>query len=411
METSLLLFYFIVGFIVLEYILSRVLSYLNSQTWTKELPDALKDVYSEKEYTKARAYHSANRKFGLFSGILSTLFLLGMLFFGGFAYLDEWVRQYTTQPVLMAILFFGVLMVISEIIGIPFSWYSTFVIEEKFGFNKTTLATFVTDKLKGYVLMAVLGMGMLAILVYLYNWAGSWFWVYAWGVVTAFTLFFATFYTSFIVPIFNKLTPLEEGELRTAIEKYSQKVQFPVTNIFVIDGSKRSTKANAYFSGMGSKKSIVLYDTLIKEQNTEELVAVLAHEVGHYKKKHITKSMIISILNTGLMLFLLGWALSSPALSAALGVEQPSFHIGILAFSLLLSPFSMVTGILMNLYSRKNEFEADHFAKTTFKAAPLKSALKKLSVDNLSNLTPHPAYVFMYYSHPPLLQRLQALGE
>ncbi len=406
------LFYFIVGFIILEYLVSRFLGYLNSKSWTENLPKEVAHLYDEEKYQKARSYHQANKRIGLISGVFSLVLILAVLYFEGFAFLDNWLRANVTEnPIWLALSFFGVLMILSDIISLPLSLYSTFVIEEKFGFNKMTAKTFVVDKIKGYVISILLGGGMLAALVFFFNWAGSLFWLYAWVLVSAISLLFATFYTSWLLPLFNKLTPLKEGELRSAIEKYSSKVDFPLTNIFVMDGSKRSAKANAFFSGMGKKKSIVLYDTLIEEQSTDELVAVLAHEVGHYKKKHIQQSMIISILNTGLILFILGLALNTPEVSQALGASEPSFHIGILAFSLLFSPVSMVTGILMNIFSRKNEFEADAFAKETFNGKSLKSALEKLSVNHLSNLTPHPSYVFMYYSHPPLLERLKALAN
>jgi len=406
------LFYFIVGFIIVEYIVSRYLSYLNSKSWAENLPEEVAHLYDEKKYKKARSYHQVNKRMGIISGVFSLVLILAVLFFDGFAFLDDWLRANVTEnPIWLALSFFGILMILSDIISLPLTLYSTFVIEEKFGFNKMTGKTFVIDKIKGYAISAILGGGMLAALVFFFNWAGSLFWLYAWVLVSAISLLFATFYTSWLLPLFNKLTPLQEGELRSAIEKYSSKVDFPLTNIFVMDGSKRSAKANAFFSGMGKQKSIVLYDTLIEEQSTDELVAVLAHEVGHYKKKHIQQSMVISIINTGLILFILGLALNTPEVSQALGASEASFHIGILAFSLLFSPISMVTGILMNILSRKNEFEADAFAKETFNGTALKSALEKLSVNHLSNLTPHPSYVFMYYSHPPLLERLRALGN
>ena len=221
----------------------------------------------------------------------------------------------------------------------------------------------------------------------------------------------AMFYTSWIVPIFNKLTPLESGELKDAIQGYCQKEGFNLNNLFVIDGSKRSTRANAYFSGLGPKKVIVLYDTLVKNQTTEELVAILAHEIGHYKRKHVLKSMVLSLLQTGFILFVLQFLLTSPNLSSALGSNIPSIHLGLVAFGILFTPISLLIGIGMNLLSRKNEYEADAFAATTYNAAPLKSALVKLSVDNLSNLQPHPFNVFLSYSHPTLLQRLEALDK
>jgi len=273
-----------------------------------------------------------------------------------------------------------------------------------------TLSTFFIDKLKGYVLTALVGGLILSILIFIYTKTGNYFWILAWIFITLFTLFFSTFYTSLIVPIFNKLSPLEEGDLRAAINIYAKKVKFPLKNIFIVDGSKRSSKANAYFSGLGKSKSIVLYDTLVEKNTVEELVAVLAHEVGHYKKKHIQKGLALSIIQTGVMLFILGYALRSPELSQALGLSEPTFHIGLIAFGILFSPISTILGLFMNQFSRKNEYEADAYAKATHNKENLISALKRLSVDHLSNLKPHPAYVFFYYSHPTLLQRIKALN-
>ncbi|MGB0839846.1 MAG: M48 family metallopeptidase [Chitinophagales bacterium] len=409
MVSATTIFYFIVGFIILEYLISQVLGYLNSQTWQVQLPAAIRDLYEEDAYHKARDYHKANRRLGLISGIISTAFILLVLFVDGFAWLDNLLRQYTENPIYLALMFFGTFSVLSSIISLPFSLYSTFVVEEKFGFNKTTLGTFFVDMIKGALLGGLIGGLLLALIVWLYQFVGEWFWLYAWIVFSAVSLFFAAFATTLIMPLFNKFTPLENGELRTAIESYSEKVNFSLKNIFIMDGSKRSAKANAFFSGLGGQKSIVLYDTLVEQQSTEELVAVLAHEVGHYKKKHIPQTMVISMLNTGIMLFLLGLVLNQPVFSEALGASESSFHIGMLVFSFLFAPVSTITGILMNLFSRKNEFEADAYAAETYKAAPMITALKKLSVTNLSNPTPHPAYVFVHYSHPPLLQRLEAL--
>lgn len=411
MTVADILFWFIIGFIVFEYVFSRILDYLNHKHWSSEVPEEMKDVYDEEKYRKAQDYEKAKGRIGLISSTLSFILILGLLLFDGFAWLDEWVRQYTEQPIPMALLFFGVIGLASEIIGLPFSIYNTFVIEERFGFNKTDAKTFISDKLKGLLMSAVMGGGILSIVILVYQWSGDWFWLIAWIIITGITLFFTMFYTSLIVPMFNELKPLEEGELRSSIERYAQKINFPLDNIYVIDGSKRSTKSNAFFSGIGKKKSIVLYDTLIENHSKEELTAVLAHEVGHYKKQHIQKSFIISSLQMAVMLFIFGWLAGNPLLAKILGAEQTSFHLALLAFGLLYSPISLITGLLMNVFSRKNEYEADEFAKETYRPEPLQSALKKLSVDNLSNMTPHPAYVFVHYSHPPVLQRLQALKE
>jgi STE24 endopeptidase len=299
----------------------------------------------------------------------------------------------------------------SDIINIPFQIYGTFVIEEKFGFNKTTVKTFITDKLKGYLLTIIIGGGILFIFFKLINVFGANFWIYFWIVAAIFMLLINMFYTSVILPLFNKLTPLEDGELKQEIEEYSKKVNFPLDNVYVIDGSRRSNKSNAFFSGIGKKKKIVLYDTLINNQTKEELIAVLAHEVGHFKKKHIISGYFISILQTGFILFILSLMVFNPNLTHALGGNVNAVHLNLLAFGILFSPISHFIGIFMNLLSRKNEYEADAYARDTFNGEALQSALKNLSVHNLSNLTPHPAYVFFHYSHPPLLQRLDALNK
>ena len=273
------------------------------------------------------------------------------------------------------------------------------------------IKTFIIDKIKGYALTAILGGGLVAVLLYFVIEIGQNFWLYFWVVISVFILVINMFYTSLIVPLFNKLTPLEDGELRSAIEEYAKKIDFPLTNIYVIDGSKRSTKANAYFSGIGPKKKIVLYDTLIKNHSVEELVGVLAHEVGHFKKKHIISGFILSILQVGVTFFVLSKFIFNENLSLSLGAEGLSYHLNLVAFSMLYAPISVLMGIFMNLFSRKNEYEADAYAAETYHSKHLQTALKKLSADNLSNLTPHPAYVFMHYSHPPLVKRLEALNK
>jgi STE24 endopeptidase len=299
----------------------------------------------------------------------------------------------------------------SDILTTPFSYYSTFVIEEKYGFNKTTLKTFALDKIKGWFMLIIVGGALLSLIIWFYQWAGSSFWLYAWAVIAVFSVVMNMFYAKLIVPLFNKQTPLEDGSLRQKIEAYASKVGFKLDNIFVIDGSKRSTKANAYFSGFGREKRITLYDTLINDLEEEEIVAVLAHEVGHYKKNHIIINLVTSIALTGLTLWLLSLCIGSPLLSQALGVATPSFHIGLIAFGILYSPISEITSLLMNFISRAFEYQADNFAKETYAGAPLISGLKTLSKNSLSNLTPHPAYVFMHYSHPTLLQRFRNISS
>ena len=321
------------------------------------------------------------------------------------------LATYTTNEIWLALAFFGTLFLASDIINIPFQLYATFVIEEKYGFNKTTLKTFFLDKLKGYFLGSILGGGIMAILIYLVLMLGANFWLIFWVTITLIMVLMNMFYTTIILPLFNKLTPLEEGSLRQAIEVYSKNVGFPLTNIYIIDGSKRSSKANAFFSGLGKKKKVVLYDTLVEKHSDEELVAIFAHEVGHYKKKHIQLGLMLSILQTGIMLFVLSLMIFNVQLSEALGATDMKIHLNLIAFGILYSPISMITGLFMNMISRKNEFEADRYAVTTSDGVKLAQALKKLSSDNLGNLLPHPAYVFVNYSHPPLLIRLAAIDE
>lgn len=404
------IFILIISILIFNFLFERILEYLNDKNISTEIPPEAKGIYDEEKYRKMMEYQKVNSQFDLVSSSFSFVLMLGMLLFGGFAFVDNIVRTYTENPILMALLFFGIIGVASDLISEPFSLYSTFVIEERFGFNKTTLKTYFLDKLKAGILSLVIGVPLLSLVIWFYQSAGNNFWIFVWILLSVFMVFMTMFYTSLIVPLFNKLNPLGEGELRNAIEEYSKKVQFTLKNIFVIDGSKRSTKANAYFSGLGAKKKIVLYDTLIEKHTRDELVAVLAHEVGHYKKKHTRLSLVLSIFQTGITLFIFSLVIDNPDLSGAIGAEKPSFHIGAIVFGMLYAPVSFILGIAMNILSRKNEFEADAFAKETSDGEALKSALKKLSVDNLSNLTPHSLYVFFHYSHPPLLERLKKLS-
>ncbi len=403
--------YLIVGVLAFDFILERVLETLNRSKRERNLPKKLQGIYDEEKYKKSQEYAEAKDKLGLFSSILGFVATLTFLLLGGFGWLDGIVSSFTENLILSTLIFFGLLSVASDLIGIPFELYSTFVIEEKFGFNKMSVGTYLGDKLKGAILGAIIGGLLLTLFVWFYETFREMFWLYAWAIFIGFSLLMTMFYTNIIVPIFNKLTPLEDGELRSAIEDYAKRVSFPLKNIFVVDGSKRSTKANAYFSGLGKTKSIVLYDTLIEKHEIPELVSVLAHEVGHYKKKHTLQGFFLSGLIMFITLFVLHLTIDTPELSAALGAETHKLYLGLVAFSILYSPLSIVTGLMMNIFSRKNEFEADAYAAQTSSSMALEEALKKLSVDTLSNLTPHPAYVFFHYSHPPLLQRVEALRK
>jgi STE24 endopeptidase len=406
-----ILFWIIIGIIVVDFIFEKYLDYLNTTTMSEVLPIELKGIYEEEKYKKQQAYQRENNRFGLLTSSFSFTLTLAMFLFYGFAFVDNLAWGFTANAIVAALFFFGLIMFASDLLSMPFSVYDTFVIEEKYGFNKTTPKTFVLDTIKGWLLGALIGGGLLALVIFIYQKTQNMFWIYAWILVSVFTIFMAMFYSNLIVPLFNKQTPLEEGELRDAIKKFADKVGFKLDNIFVINGSKRSTKANAYFTGFGAKKRIVLYDTLINDMETDELVAVLAHEIGHYKKKHVIQGLLISLVQTGIILFIFSLLINNTNLSKALGVEVPNFHIGLVAFGVLYSPVSFVLGIFMNLLSRKNEYQADEFAAVNFKPEALASALKKLSVKNLSNLTPHKTYVFFHYSHPTLLQRLERLKK
>lgn len=403
------LFYILIAIIIVSFLIDKWLDVLNASRFSEPIPEELSDVYDDADYQKSQQYKKVNFRFSLVSSTFSLLLTLAFFFFDGFALVDAWARSVSDNTIAIALLFFGVLFFASDLLTTPFSYYHTFVIEERFGFNKTTHKTFFLDKLKGWLLTIVLGGGLMALFVLFFETVGVSFWIYAWAVVVVFSVVMNLFYARWIVPLFNKQTPLEEGTLRDKIETYAQKVGFRLDNIYVIDGSKRSTKANAYFSGFGREKRITLYDTLINDLDEDEIVAVLAHEVGHYKKNHILINLFSGMLLTGFTLWLLSIFVSNPIFSEALGVSTPSFHLGLIVFFILYSPISELTGLAMNLLSRKFEYQADNFAKTTYAAEPLISSLKKLSKSSLSNLTPHPAYVFVHYSHPTLLQRYQNL--
>ena len=403
--------YIIISLVVFNYIFSTVLNFINNKYWKDEIPPIMQDYYKKDNYIKAKKYAKEKGQINLISSTLSTLITLLFLILKGYGYLNLLISNYYEIPFLQSSMFFLSLFVLSDLISIPFSCYNTFVIEEKYGFNKMTVKTFILDKIKSYLLTIILGGALLYGALILVNILENGFWLFLWLSLSILMLLINMFYADIIVPIFNKLKPLESGSLREKIEQYSQKVGYSLKNIYVIDGSKRSSKANAFFSGLGPRKTIALYDTLIANHTEEELVAVLAHEVGHYKKKHIVTSLILTILQLGLMSYLLEICLKQNEISEALGGNEPVFHLGLLAFTILYSPIGTILSVLMNINSRKNEFEADNYAKETYNGDSLSLALKKLSVDNLSNLYPHPFYTFLHYSHPPLLHRLEALSE
>ena len=403
--------YIIIGITAISYIFEQILDYINLRAQREDIPDEIAAFYDRDKYVKSLQYHRELTNFSFITSAFSFLLSIVMLFFGGFGWIDGILRHVIENDILLALSFFGVITVASDILTLPFQWHRIFVIEEKYGFNKTTVKIFIADKLKGYILGALIGGALLTTLIYLVQTIGPNFWIWFALIACSFMLLMNMFYASVILPLFNKLTPLPEGELKTAIEAFARKVNFPLDNIFVIDGSKRSSKANAFFSGIGKKKKIVLYDTLIHNHTTDELVAVLAHEVGHFKKKHIVWSYIVSVIQIVLMLYVLSLMIFNENLSLALGGQQQAIHLNLIAFAILFSPVSGITGLLMSILSRKNEFEADAYARQTYSGAALANALKKLSVDSLSDLYPHPVYVFFHYSHPPLLERLHAINR
>ena len=406
-----IIFIVIVVFLCVDFLVERILESLNRRAMSPDLPESLRGIYDEQEYSRFQNYKRENDRFGLLSSSFSFLVTLGFLCVGGFGWYNTWVTAVTGSVVWQTLLFMGGLAFVSGLIGLPFDWYATFHIEEKYGFNKTTVKIYITDTIKGMLVSAVVGGVLLAAVTGFYVWAGDWFWVYAWGLVTVFSVFMSMFYSQLIVPLFNKQTPLGEGTLRDKIQAFARKAGFKLDNIYVIDSSKRSTKANAYFTGLGPKKRIVLYDTLLQELTEEEIVAVLAHEVGHYKKRHTLQFMAASVLQTGFMLWLFSLCVNQPALSEALGGDGNYFQLGFVAFVLLYSPVGMVLGLLMNRWSRKNEYEADAYAVSQGLGEALVAGLKKISVKSLSNLTPHPAYEWVYYSHPSLLKRIGAIRQ
>jgi STE24 endopeptidase len=404
-------FVLLIGVLVFGYVLERILDKLNLSHTLPVLPEELADVFDPEEYKKSQLYKRDNTRFSFLTSSIALVVMLLIFFFGGFGWLDGIIGGLKVHYILQVLLFFGILALLSDILTTPFELYNTFVLEERYGFNRTTVKTFILDKFKGWLIGAILGGGLLALITWIYMLTGKWFWLIALGLVTLVSLFLMMFYSNLIVPLFNKQTPLEEGSLRGKIEEFAVRAGFKLDNIYVMDGSKRSSKANAYFSGLGPKKRIVLFDTLIEDLEEEEIVAVLAHEVGHYKKRHTTTGLILGTAQSALMFYLFSLFVGVDSFAVALGGAEASFHLGLIAFGVLYSPISMITGLGTNALSRHNEFQADNYAREKYEADSLVSSLKKLSKNNLSNLTPHPIYVFFHYSHPPLLQRIRSLKK
>ncbi len=403
-------FYIILLALLLEYSLGLLSSLLNLKALKLKPPAELEGIYPEDEYRKSQQYTRTNTRFALISGTFSLLVLLAFWFSGGFNFLDQFVRSFGFGPIVNGLLYIGILSVAYMLITLPFSIYATFVIEERFGFNRVTPRTFILDRVKGFMLAILLGMPLLAGILAIFEYGGAYAWLYCWAAVTVFMLIVQYIAPTWIMPLFNKFTPLEDGKLREAIFEVARKADFPLKNVFVMDGSKRSGKSNAFFTGMGRNKRIALFDTLIEKHTVPELVAVLAHEIGHYKKKHISQGIVISILHMGLLFFLLSLFISSSGLHEAFFMSQQSVYTGLVFFGLLYTPVEMVLSVIINMLSRKNEYAADRFAvETTGEPQSMADALKKLAAGNLSNLTPHPFYVFLNYSHPPVVERVRAI--
>jgi len=396
--------------LVFEYALQLAGNLLNLKSLKLKPPPVLEGIYEPSEYKRSQEYLRTKTRFNLTANAFSLLLILAFWFSGGFNWFDHLVRSWNFSPLVNGLLYFGILIIAQNILALPFSIYATFVIEERFGFNRTTPKTFVFDRVKGLSLFILIGGSVLSAILALFQYGGQYAWIYCWVAVAIFSLIMQYIAPTWIMPLFNKFTPMSAGEIKEAILKYAHSVNFPVKNVFVMDGSKRSSKSNAFFTGFGNNKRIALFDTLIDKHTIAEMVAILAHEIGHYKKKHILQGTIIGILHTVVILFLISLFLDSPQLYQAFYMEEASIYAGLLFFGLLYTPIELVLGIIMQIFSRKNEYEADRFAAETIDTPiSLVEALKKLSATNLSNLTPHPFYVFLNYSHPPLLQRILAI--
>lgn len=404
---------FIISALTVEFILNRITGYLNIISLSPELPEEFKNSYDESKYKNSQNYTRTNEQFDVVTSTFDFLLILCVIVFGLFNVLDIFVRSMGFQSeIVNGLLFFGIFMIFQDIISTPFSLYRHFVIEEKYGFNKMTLRTYVIDKIKGIFLMVLMGTPLLGVILYFFEYFNDLAWLYAWAIVSGFILILQPLFITFIAPLFNTFTPLEDGELKESIDSYSEKVQFPISRVDVMDGSRRSSHSNAYFSGIGKRKRIALFDTLLEKQSVQEILAIVAHEVGHYKNKHIQKGIFLSILSTGFMFFMVSVFMKNPQLFGAFSMEKLSVYGSIVFFQILFSPINMLLSLFTNALSRKNEFEADQYSVETIgDSRHLISGLKKLTVENLGNLTPHPLNVFLNYSHPPVLQRIRTLSR
>ena len=413
MQTSDWLLAGIVAFILIDFVMGSVLEYLNEKSKNVPMSSVAAEIFNADEYAKSLEYGTAKYKVERLTSTLNTVFILSAIILGWFAWLDEAIRERISNNLLVTVAFFGVLILAVMLANLPVSYYSTFVIEEKFGFNKTTKKLFVMDSIKQALLSIALGLPVIYLIAWIYQSLESKFWLVGWLAVSAISLFMFIFGTRIFLPMFNKLKPLPEGELRSEVEAYCQSQGFPLSKLWEMDASKRSTKLNAFFSGMGKVKIIGLYDTLIEKLTTKETVAVLAHEVGHYKRKHVYTMFAFSNVQTLVIFVLLGSLLGNPNLSKALGSDTPSFHLSMIAFFMLFTPVSTLLGLVNNSFSRYNEYQADQYSIDTYPGARehMYTALKKLSVESLKNLNPHPWYVAVHYTHPPILERLANLKK
>ena len=413
MQTSDWLLAGIVAFILIDFVMGSVLEYLNEKSKNVPMSSVAAEIFNADEYAKSLEYGTAKYKVERLTSTLNTVVILSAIILGWFAWLDEAIRERISNNLLVTVAFFGLLILAVMLANLPVSYYSTFVIEEKFGFNKTTKKLFVMDSIKQALLSIALGLPVIYLIAWIYQSLESKFWLVGWLAVSAISLFMFIFGTRIFLPMFNKLKPLPEGELRSEVEAYCQSQGFPLSKLWEMDASKRSTKLNAFFSGMGKVKIIGLYDTLIEKLTTKETVAVLAHEVGHYKRKHVYTMFAFSNVQTLVIFVLLGSLLGNPNLSKALGSDTPSFHLSMIAFFMLFTPVSTLLGLVNNSFSRYNEYQADQYSIDTYPGARehMYTALKKLSVESLKNLNPHPWYVAVHYTHPPILERLANLKK
>ena len=399
-------------FLIADFLLHLVADRLNLNALTDDIPESFQNIFDPEKYRQAQAYLRTNTRFGQIAGTVDLLVLLGFWFGGGFALVDDWARSLGWGSLATGLLFIGVLAGLKTLVDQPFSLYATFVIEQRFGFNKTSPAVWIKDRFKALLLAMGFGIPLLTGVLAFFQYAGSSAWIWCWALITLFMIVVQFIAPTWIMPLFNRFEPLDTGELKDAIMAYARAIDFSLDDIYVMDGSKRSSKSNAFFTGFGRHRRIVLFDTLIAGHTTDELVAVLAHEMGHYRMRHILKMMALGILQTGMLLFLMSLVIHTPALVEAFYIEQPSVHAGLVFFGLLYAPVDFFLGLIGHCVSRRHEFAADRFsATTTGKTRPMVEALKKLSLHNLSNLSPHPLYAFLNYSHPPVLQRIEALED